>query len=318
MGNALVDVLIRMDDDLLLESLHLPKGSMQLVDEQSILHIMQHIDNLPKETASGGSAANTINGLAALGVHAGYIGKVGDDILGKTFTESMTKNGVAGHISYGMAKTGTAMAFISPDSERTFATFLGSAVELAPVDLSHAVFKDYDLFHLEGYLVQDHTLIETALDLAQQHGLLVSMDMASYNVVESNRDFLEEVIRSRVDIVFANEEEARALTGRGPEGALEEIAKWCDIAVVKIGKNGSLILSGDTRHHAKALPVQAVDTTGAGDLYASGFLYGLARDLPLVRCADIGSAVAARVIGVVGARLPDSKWAEIRQEINGG
>ncbi len=315
MGNALVDLLIKMDDDHLLDQFSLPKGSMQLVDTGSVKKILSGIEDLNPAIASGGSAANTINGLAALHTPCGYIGKTGRDEYGKIFADDMKANQIETFLFKGVNETGRAIAFISPDSERTFATFLGAAIELTPDDLNEDLFNDYDIFHIEGYLVQNNALIEKALQSAHTAGLQVSIDLASYNVVEANLDFLKKLIEQYVDIVFANEEEAKAFTGLEPEAALDEIAKICEIAVVKVGKNGSIVKNNGIRYDVPAEKANPVDTTGAGDLYASGFLYGLANGLPLNTCGHIGSLLASRVIEVIGAKIDKKSWENIRVEI---
>ena len=315
MGNALVDILLKMKDDQMLQMLGLPKGSMQLVDEKKVASIVPIIQKYATETASGGSAANTINGLAALGVECGYIGKVGHDEFGDLFRNDMMHQHISDHLYTSENKTGTAFAFISPDSERTFATFLGAAIELSASDLEPTLFDPYHFFHIEGYLVQNHDLIRTAVQMATENSTKVSMDMASYNVVEGNHDFLVEIIKEYVDIVFANEEEATALTGLEPEEGLEVLSSWCDVAVVKVGARGSYVKTNHERVFSKALKAKVIDTTGAGDLYAAGFLYGMARGLSMQQCADTGSLVASRVIGVMGARMDQDTWADIKRAL---
>ena len=168
-----------------------------------------------------------------------------------------------------------AVALVSPDSERTFATFLGAAVEISASDLKLEDFQGYDYFHIEGYLVQNYDLIETAVKLAKEAGCKVTIDMASYNVVEDNLEFLTRIVKEYVDIVFANEEEAKAFTGKEPREALDAIAEMTDIAVVKIGSKGSMVKRGDKVYTAGVIKANSIDTTGAGDLYAAGFIYGL-------------------------------------------
>jgi len=315
MGNALVDVLIKMNDDKLLDYFGLPKGSMQLVDADSVKTILDGVKGLDPAIASGGSAANTINGLAALHAPCGYIGKTGQDEYGKIFADDMKANKIETFLFDGVNETGRAIAFISPDSERTFATYLGAAIELTHEDLNDSLFNNYSIFHIEGYLVQNHSLIEQAVQMAHEANLQVSLDLASYNVVEANLDFLQKLIKQYVDIVFANEEEAKAFTGMEPEAALDEIAKTCEIAVVKVGKNGSMIKSNGKRYIVPAEKANPVDTTGAGDLYASGFLYGLAKELPLNTCGRIGSMLASQVIEVIGAKIDKKSWGNLREII---
>jgi sugar/nucleoside kinase (ribokinase family) len=202
--------------------------------------------------------------------------------------------------------------FISKDSERTFGTYLGAAVEMSAEDLKPEMFKGYDIFHIEGYLVQNHALIERAVEIAKQEGLTISLDLASYNVVESNNEFLHKVVKKYVNILFANEEEAKAFTGKHPEDALIEIAKDVDLAVVKIGSKGSLIKKGEVIERVGIIKVNSVDTTGAGDLYAAGFLYGYAKKLPLSKCGRIGAVLSGKVIEVIGPKMTDDTWKEIK------
>jgi sugar/nucleoside kinase (ribokinase family) len=204
---------------------------------------------------------------------------------------------------------------VSPDSERTLCTYLGAACELEASDLKPEMFQGYDIFHIEGYLVQNHDLIRTAVSLAKQEGLKVSIDLASYNVVEENLDFLLEIIEQYVDIVFANEEEARAFTGNEPEEALNLISNHCEIAIVKVGKDGSFIKSGDETIQIQPRIANCIDTTGAGDLYASGFLFGLANNYSLEVCGKIGSLISGNVVEVLGAKMSDEVWKTILSEI---
>lgn len=315
MGNALVDILIRIESDEILQQLLLPKGSMQLVGLDRSDAILKNLEGLPKSYAAGGSAANTIHGLAMMGVPAGYIGVVGEDEMGGHFVRDLIRAGVEPHLVHSRNDTGRAVALITPDSERTFATFLGAAVELGQEMVNSklsGVFNHYSYFHLEGYLVQNQELVRSAVNAARAAGLTISIDMASYNVVEANRDFLLEVVREFIDIVFANEDEARALTGLEPEEAVEALGEMADIAVVKTGANGSLIRSAGVTHIIGVIPAKPVDTTGAGDLYASGFLSGLVSGRPLTECGRLGSLLAGNVIEVMGAKMPDERWDLIR------
>ncbi len=316
MGNALTDILLQISSDDILSKLNLPKGSMQLVDAQKSEEITNFLTEISPVMVTGGSASNTINGITCLGGKAGFIGKVGKDYIGDFFKNDMIKNGVTPHLELSNTPSGKCTVLVSADGERTLCTFLGAACEIEASDLKPQMFEGYDIFHIEGYLVQNHDLIRAAVRMAKQAGLLVSVDLASYNVVESNLEFLNEMIRDYVDIVFANEEEARSFTGKEPEEALIHISEHCEIAVVKIGKEGSYIKSGS--NSVKVMPrlAECIDTTGAGDLYAAGFLYGLANGYPHEICGKIGSLVSAKVVEVIGAKMTDEVWNEIKQEIN--
>jgi sugar/nucleoside kinase (ribokinase family) len=314
-GNALVDILIQLENEDLLKELNLQKGSMQLVDKDFKDLVFTKTKNLTSTLASGGSAANTIHGLALLGVETSYIGKVGSDELGDFFVKDMKLNHVKPLLKRSNTETGVASTLISPDSERTFGTYLGAAVEVSADDLEPGLFAGHKYFHIEGYLVFNTALVETALKMAKAKNMIVSLDLASFNVVEANLEFLKEITKKYVDVVFANEEEAKAFTGKAPEEALNEIAKMCNIAVVKIGKNGSLIKQGNDVYSVGAISAKVVDTTGAGDLYAAGFLYGLTKGLSLAQCGHIGALLAGKVIEGIGAKIDANLWDGIKKGV---
>ena len=183
-------------------------------------------------------------------------------------------------------------------------------MELHPDMLNENQFSAYNYFHFEGYLVPNHELVSKSISLAKKNGAKISIDMASYNIVEENLEFLKQIIADHVDIVFANEEEAKSLTGKEPEDALNEISEMCDIAVVKIGSKGSLIKQGKNIYKVGIIKVDSKDTTGAGDLYASGFIYGLLQGYPLDKCGRIGALLSGKVIEVIGARMDEVRWEE--------
>jgi sugar/nucleoside kinase (ribokinase family) len=315
MGNALVDELIRVKDERILDELGLPKGSMQLVDESRLKEIERQTKDLERIWVSGGSAANTIHGLAELGLSTGFVGSAGHDEWGDFYINDLKNKGIE-PVFYRPGKpTGRAMALLTPDSERTFGTYLGAAIELGPDFLSPGLFRDWSLFHIEGYLVQNHDLIRKALQLAKEAGCTVSLDLASFNVVEENLGFLHSVVPQFVDILFANQEEALAYTGKEPEDAVSELASSVKVAVVKTGKDGAWVQSGAEKHAVRGLEADCVDTTGAGDLFASGFLYGFTRKLPLRQCGELGNRLAVEVIGVTGSKIPSKRWDLFREQL---
>ncbi|MBS4826669.1 adenosine kinase [Phocaeicola plebeius] len=316
MGNALVDVLVRIDDDSLLEKLHLPKGSMQLIQEDTLSEIRKYTSGMKIHRSTGGSAGNTVCALAALGANPGFIGKIGQDETGAFFGDTLRQRGVNALLATCDLPSGIASTFISTDGERTFGTYLGAAATLRAEDLSRKMFAGYNYLYIEGYLLQDHDLMLRAVQLAKEEGLQVCLDMASYNVVEAERDFFDQLIVKYVDIVFANESEALAYTGKAPHEALEEIASKCSIAVVKTGKEGSLVKKGTEVIQLLSCPVDNVlDTTGAGDFYAAGFMYGLTCGYSLEKCVQISTILATAVIQEVGTTLPAKKWDEIKLNI---
>lgn len=314
-GNALVDLLVRLPDEKLISELNVKKGSMELVNKEFIAEVVNRTYNLEKKQVSGGSAANTIYGVASLGGATGFIGTIGNDDFGVVFTENMKSSGIVPYLFVGEGETGVAGSLITPDSERTMTTFLGAAGNISTSQINETLLKEYQLIHVEGYLVFNRELIESAVRLAKKCGLKVSLDLASFNVVEANVEFLRDLICNYVDIVFANEEEAKALTGKSPEEALDEIAGMAPVAVVKTGKNGSMVKSADLKFEIPAIEANVIDTTGAGDLYAGGFLYGLSRGLSLEKCGQIGALLAGKVIEQIGAKIPALIWRDILEKV---
>ena len=314
-GNALLDVLIPIENETILERFALPKGASTLVEHETYLKILQEVEPFIVKKVTGGSAANTIHGVAGLGLKTGFIGKVGNDFYGDFMEDEMKRCGITPCLQRGEHATGMAITFVTPDSERTFAVYLGAALELNAADLSLDMFRGYDIFHIEGYLIQNYDLMRRAMQLAREAGARVSLDLATYTMVEWHRDFLDEMVEKYVDIIFANEEESFAFTGKEPKEALAELSRRCNISVVKIGKKGSLVQYEDVVIHENACEVQPVDTTGAGDLYASGFLYGMATEADIRVSARIGALLAFYVIQSLGAKIAEQDWKTIHEKV---
>jgi sugar/nucleoside kinase (ribokinase family) len=314
-GNALVDIITVLENDLVLEEFGLPRGSMTLVDAELSKKIYDTVFSDRSEMSTGGSVANTMRTLAGLGGRGGYLGKIGNDELGHVFKNAFDQKGISTHLYFSEKATGRVMGLVSPDSERTMATYLGAAAELTPDDFSTEIFQQYQYAYMEGYLVFNHDLIKAGIEIAKAAGLKIAIDLASFNVVEANLDFLKDIIKNHVDIVFANEEEARSFTGKEPEQALHEIAEMCEIAVVKVGRQGSIIKRGNEVIKVNAIEAKSVDTTGAGDSYAAGFFYGLTHSFDLETCGQIAALVSGKVVEVMGANLPDSQWPLLKEEI---
>lgn len=314
-GNALVDVINVLEDDTVLTEFGLLRGSMTLVDAELSRKIYDTTYHNKREITTGGSAANTIHTLASLGSKCGYLGKIGDDKLGTVFKGEFEQKKITTHLFISEKDTGRVMSLVSPDSERTMATYLGAAADLTPEELSRGIFSNYSVLYIEGYLVQDHALIETAIDVARKEGLKIAIDLSSFNVVDANLEFLQQLVKEKVDIVFANEEEALAFTGKEPTEAVAEIAAVCEIAVVKIGKAGSIIQRGKERYDIATIEAQPLDTTGAGDNYAAGFFYGLSKGYSLSKSGRIAALVSGKAVEVMGAKLPQKSWPEIMRKI---
>lgn len=316
-GNALVDVLARIQSDDILTQLDLPKGSTQFTDadrQQEINAVLQSIDTIQ---SAGGSAANTMKAISQLGMEAAYIGSIGHDELGFIFSQALKSQGVNPFLVISdNAPTGVASTFISADGQRTFADYMGAATLLNLHILSPKTLKAFDTLYVEGYLVQNHQLIDGILHWAKQQNITTCLDLSSFNIVEQERDFFNYLLKGSVDIVFANEEESFALTHLIPQAAVKKLAEICQIAIVKLGSKGALACNGKEIFYSNGLSVSnVVDTTGAGDSFAAGFLYALAQEKNLNMCLATGNIVASKMIQYVGATLTPDTWTQIRKEI---
>ena len=312
-GNALTDMLVNLRSDDVLSRFKLAKGSMSLVDTDLQTEISKSVAGLPYSLSLGGSAGNTIRAMARLGCEVGFIGKVGEDTTGDFYIQALTNLSIEPCIFRGQEKSGKCVSLVSADGERTMVTHLGAALELEAEEIDAAIFEGYDCLYVEGYLVQNHALIERAAAVAKQCGLKVAIDLASFNVVAENLEFLRRLVSEYVDIVFANEDEAKTFTCEGePVNALQQISEMCELAVVKIGTKGALIKQGNEVVHVGIMAAaKRVDTTGAGDFYAAGFMAGLCEGLTLRQCGTIGAITAGKVIEVVGTTFGEEAWEEI-------
>ena len=217
---------------------------------------------------------------------------------------------------HGLEETGRSIALVSKDTERTMATYLGAAGDLHQEDIDSDIFKGYRYFHLEGYLVQNRSLIKKAVRVAKAHDLIISLDMATYNIVSENREFLVRLIREYVDILMANESEAEALTRKKANKALDAMADIAAVAVLKMGKDGSMAKRGKEKCKIGIEKVNSIDTTGAGDLYAAGFLYGYCHGQSLEVCGRIGSILGGHITEVIGAKMDKQKWTMVKEKVS--
>lgn len=308
-GNALMDILVNVGHDQLLE-MNLKKGTMELYDADEIKKIEEKVGKEGVKIAPGGSVANTIYGISQLGGNVVFIGKVGHDEHGAIYEQKMIEGGVGSRIIKKEGNTGRVVTMITPDTERTFATHLGIACQLEKEELFEDDIKESKILHICGYQLINPKLKRTvlhAMDVAKANGVKVSIDLAAPNIVSQNLADFTDVIKTYADIVFANEEEAEAFTGKKEKEALDVIADMCEIAVVKVGARGSFIKKGDETVEVSGIKADAVDTTGAGDSYAAGFLYGFTQGMELDKCGMIGSWIAAKVVSQLGARVEIDK-----------
>ena len=316
-GNALVDVLVRLDAENTLLDLGLPKGGMQLINQQRYDEISQSLSSACFEMATGGSAGNTILALASMGARVGFVGKIGQDELGDFYAQRCYSVGVEAHLQYGEQPTGVATTFVTPDGERTFATFLGAAALMDEQAINEKWLNGYDILYVEGYLVQSHSFVLSVMQRAKKLGMKICIDLASYNVVASYLEFFRMLVRDYVDIVFANEEEAEVFTQESNgDKALEIMATYCDVAVLKQGAQGAKVRRGAEIVSVSAIPVdKVVDTTAAGDFFAGGFLYAYAQGYSMKHSLQVGALLGTAVIQVMGTNLVETTWNEIRLKV---
>jgi sugar/nucleoside kinase (ribokinase family) len=313
-GNAIVDVLAQADDAFL--SRHgLSKGTMTLIDTATAEALCD--DMGPGPECSGGSAANTIAGLASLGGRGAFIGKVHDDTLGKVFSHDIRAMGVTFQTLPALTGEPTArcLVFVTPDAQRTMQTFLGASSSLGPADVDEALVADAAVTYLEGYLwdpPQAKAAFIKAAEIAHQADRLVALSLSDPFCVDRHRDDFLTLVNDHVDVLFANEDEITALYQTDDfDTALQKVRVQCKIAALTRSEKGSVVVSGDAVHVIDAEPVATVkDTTGAGDSFAAGFLYGLTQGHDLATAAQIGSIAAAEVISHLGAR-PETSLKEL-------
>lgn len=315
-GNAITDIPVFIPSNSLLEEFKFLPGSMNHIDAQVMAQLWKRVQGMDLNYVAGGSAANTVAALSHLGLECRFIGKTGADAVGESFDRGHRGDGVDMLLLKGEQESGRALAFISGENgERTFTTYLGAALEFSPEELGEEMFQGYELLHIEGYLMQAPGVVERAMAIAKGMGMKISIDLGSAGIVKRYREALHRLVADYADIVFANEQEAQAFSGLEGKEGLEYIHSVMkqpgSIAVVKLGGDGSMIKKGDEVLSIGAVPAEVVDTTGAGDAYAAGFLYALSCGASMEKCGETGSFVASEVVSVVGPKLTEDSWKAI-------
>lgn len=314
-GNAMVDVLANMDDDFLARH-NMPKGMMTLIDADLAERIYGHIADNGVE-CSGGSAANTAVGIAAMGGKPAFIGKVADDRLGEVFREDITKSGV--HFTTPCLEnerpTARCMVIVSPDAQRTMNTYLGACSKLSRKDIDEELIRRTKIVYMEGYLwdrPEAKDALAYAVELAHKHNRKVSLSLSDPFCVNRHRDSFMQLIKNGIDILFCNEDEIKSLFDTDDaETAFEKCKTLCETVVVTRGAKGAVAICGDKRYEIPAEPInRVIDTTGAGDLFAAGYLTGLAQNRPVSECLQMGAVAAAEIISHYGAR-PEQSLTEL-------
>lgn len=306
LGNAIVDVIANAEDEFLVR-LGLDKGAMRLIDEPTAERLYGQMG--PGLECSGGSAANSMVALASLGGRAAYVGRVKDDLLGRVFAHDIRASGVAfdSRPASDGAATARCLILVTPDAQRTMNTFLGASTDFGPGEINSSLIGAAEITYLEGYLWDKPAAKEAfrqALDHAHAMGRKVALSLSDSFCVDRHRAEFRTLIERDVDILFANEAEIRSLYRVDEfDKALQAVRRDCALAALTRSEKGSVVVSREEIHVVDAAPVtRVVDTTGAGDFYAAGFLYGLTHGFELARCARLGALAAAEVIGHFGAR----------------
>lgn len=312
-GNTLIDLLIN-ESDLFLKNLGKEKGGMTLVEDTEITKILSRTKESPI-VVPGGAVCNTIVGIGHLGGDARFIGSRGDDTFGQIFQDSLHEANVTPVFSISRIPTGKALSVVTPDAQRSMFTCLGASTELDPKSITPDMFKETAIANIEGYLLFNPDLMMAALKAAKAAGPMIALDLSSFEVVNASRDMLGLIIKDYVDILIANEDEAEAYTGQTDEiKAIENLSQHVTTAVLKLGKRGSYVSHNNTLTRINAqIGTPPVDTTGAGDLWAAGFLFGIAHGFSIEKSGRIASACGYEVCQVMGTQLPDTAWDRIKK-----
>lgn len=313
LGAACVDLLIPVTDSFL-KKVPGQKGGSQPIDFETLTELVQSGGIEPRMIA-GGSCANTIKTLANLNVKSALFGTIGQDPLGKSFSDSIQRMGVIPLLKYSTYPTARVICLITPDGQRTMRFFSGSSQDMTEklLDIKPDLFKGVKIVHIEGYLLRNGNLVKKTMQLAQEAGVKVSIDLASFEVVKEHSNLILELLTDYVDIVFANRDEVYALTGLPPYESCLKLQEICPVCVILMGKDGCLVGSNGILLESPAFAAQVVDTTGAGDLFASGFLYGYLKGESLEKCARRGNYLGASATEITGTEFDQEKWTAIRR-----
>ena len=315
-GSPIMDLLARVPDDFLAKNVAGAKGGMVLVDDAEMERIVSLLDGEPAY-ATGGSAANAAFNAARLGLRTTFLGKLGNDALARVYCEAFERAGVDGsRFKHGSRGNARCLALVTPDAQRTMRTSLGAAMTLSPAEISGSDFAGCRHAHIEGYLVFNQALADAVLAAARAAGATTSLDLSSFEVVNASRSWLFSQFRRGIDIVFANEDEIRALfqdTTTEYATLARKLAGLGVLAAVKVGKDGAWIAREAELHRIEPIAVaDVIDTNGAGDAWAAGFLYGYLRDWPLASCGALASLLGAETVMHMGPIIPHTHFEVLR------
>lgn len=314
-GAAVLDHTLFATDDLLSE-IHVFKGSAGPATQEKLRYILSK-GSVAKEPSAGGSAANSIRGLAKLQVPCAFFGKSGNDEAGRIFKKSLDDAQIDSFLVTSSLPTTEVACLITEDGEKTMFYHQGASTAIQLEEITPELFKGTRLVHIEGYTFLQEGVPEKAAALAKEAGCLLSLDVGSFTLVRQKKGRMVDFIIRYCDIVFANADEAFALTGQPPKEACLLMKDLTETAVVLFGEGGAWVGKGYDLLHGPSLPVKAIDTTGAGDLFIAGFLYGVLQEFSLERCASCGNLLASEVIGYLGSEIPSDRWPALKARIQG-
>lgn len=305
-GAPILDYLIQTTEDKIPGE----KWGMEVVDNQELLRIIEECGSVPTQMA-GGSCANAIKGLASLGHRCGFIGKIGEDAIGARVKEHMEELGVTSFYQYTKTPTAHVACLITPDGRRTLRCYMGACSEMRAEELDPKLFEGVKWVHIEGYTLLCPGLTYRAMMLAKKAGAKISFDMGSFEMVTTFKEFILYLLKQFVDVAFANKEEIKALFNSTPEEGCRMLSVFCDVAVVMVGSEGCYVGHKEKVEKIEAIPVKVIDTTGAGDLFACGFIHGYLNGLSLAECAQVGSILGSKVVQFIGAEIPKKEWEKL-------
>ena len=319
-GSPILDLLVQVDDAFLAKNVAGEKGGMGMLDAEAQQKLIGSFPAGKVRKTIGGSAFNTTFALTQLGMETSFLGKIGRDADGEFYRNAYAAaRGDASRFRVsGTEPTATCVCLVTPDSERTMRTNLGASSTLT-ADISEKDFEDITHLHAEGYMLFLPGVLEKVMRLAKKAGCTISFDLSSFEVVRLFRTEIEPLLKQYVDILFANEDEAREFCGADgftPEKAAERLLEYSPVAAVKLGRKGALLRNGAEVCRIEPKLVKAVDTTGAGDLWQAGFLYGWLNGLGLQKAGEMGSVLGSEVVQIIGASLPPERWPEIKKQFN--
>lgn len=314
LGGTCMDLLVPISNEFL-STLPGKKGGAEEITFSELIQIMENNGTIPS-LATGGSCANTMKGISSLGEPCALLGKVGAGAWGDFFVSCMEQCGVVPLLHRSKAGSPCVLCLITPDGQRTMRFAEGCSREMTPLYLNPSYLKNVDLVHVEGYGLRNPGLVKRMMELAKEANKIVSFDPSCFELIEEHYELIHELLRNRyIDILFTNSDEVTALTGLPPKEGCAKLSEFCQISVVLLGASGCLVAHKDGMFDSPAFPAEAIDTTGAGDLFASGFLYGYINGASLEQCARNGNLLGHAVVEVVGAEIPQERWEKLRSQV---